>query len=382
MNDFGEFLKAKRKAKSLTLKELAYRCGGCALKSVTPQIAMLSRWETGANKPLPQHRPILLDIGSVLQMNESELNELLIKADLAPIQAGDADSFSSAQIPKVNTNGSNAVMKDAHKRSDSLANEGPIEILRHERQKHIATVLNLLSVYTNQLRESREPEHFIPTDKGELSEKEFAFWYYVKKAIPSLDTIIDSQIDSESLAIGPKLESAPSFAALESHYKDTKLWENINGYKKLRGQYWSIGFKLRRTIMKLLSGPFTEETKAQIFRDVVVYLLKEELAPIRARFLLEGIDTEKDAVLERLPDLDSPSLRKGVDLFERYLSGELTNSVAESKLLAELFELLERLGKTYETVKMLEHGISKAVQEEKLGDTLPGGTTCKFCPTI
>lgn len=250
-------------------------------------------------------------------------------------------------------------------------------------QKHTATVLNLLDTYTSQLRESYEPEHFVtPLDKEALSQKEFERWYYARKVFPSLETLIDSQIDSESLAITTKLESEPSYAALEAHYKSSKLWKDIEGYKKLRGQYWSIGFKFHRTILKLLSGPFAEETNARIFRDAVGELLKEKLAPIRVKLQLEGILTDESAVLERLPDSDSTSLRQGAKLLERYLGGELTNSLGESKLLTKLVELLDSLGETYETLKRLEHNISKAVREETLRDTLPGGTTCKFCPIV
>lgn len=189
------------------------------------------------------------------------------------------------------------------------------EILRHYRedyhhmvdlsspsyQEHSADVLNLFEKYVGQLCVSFEPEDIICQEKEEtLNQKEFIYWFYAKQAVPSLGNPIDSQIDSESLILAPRLESNPFFAALEGHYKGSELWEDIKTFKKTNGVYVSICFKLHRIISQLLRGPFADRTKGNIFQEAVRQLLEAELAPIRVKLHLEGVQTDKSAVLVRL----------------------------------------------------------------------------------
>jgi len=138
MSDFGAFLKEKRISAGLSQKQLSEKCFHQTPQSLRVDPSLLSRWETGDSHPLLQHRPILVDIGKALQMPASEINAFLTKAGFSTIQAEDTDSVSSGQIPKDNTNGSNAVVKDVKNPLDSLANEGPIEVspsLREQYQK-------------------------------------------------------------------------------------------------------------------------------------------------------------------------------------------------------------------------------------------------------
>ncbi len=83
MDDFGSFLKDKRNRKGLTLRKLSKLCYLDA--------SQLSRWETGRVLPLSKHRPDLLKIAKILNMDESEKNDLLVKAGLTPLQPDELD---------------------------------------------------------------------------------------------------------------------------------------------------------------------------------------------------------------------------------------------------------------------------------------------------
>jgi len=77
------------------------------------------------------------------------------------------------------------------------------DILRHHRAdylkiadisdpcflQHTADVLNLLETYVGQLEVTYEPENFVtPSEGAPPNEEESAFWFFAKKAVPSVDT--------------------------------------------------------------------------------------------------------------------------------------------------------------------------------------------------
>jgi len=248
--------------------------------------------------------------------------------------------------------------------------------------KHTADVLNLLDTYVSQLEVAWEPEDFVtPSEGAPPNEEESAFWFFAKKAVPSLETLIDSQIDSESLTLAPVLERQPEFEALTGHYEGTKLWQQIVTYKQEGGKYVSIGAKLHKTILKLIDRVFAEETKAGTFRSALTELIREDLAPVRVKLHLEGVEADK--VLSRLPDADFTSLLQGTELLQSYLNDRgAIEAQEDQKLFAELQSLLTRITEIYQLLKTKERDILRGIKEEKFKGQLPAGSKCKFCPTI
>jgi len=250
-------------------------------------------------------------------------------------------------------------------------------------QKHASDVLSLLDTYVSQLEVSYEPENFVtPSEGAPPTEEEYAFWFFAKKAVPLLETLIDSQIDSESLTLAPVLERQPEFEALTEHYEGTKLWQQIVTYKQEGGKYVSIGAKLHRIIISLVRSLFKEETEARAFRSALTELIREDLAPVRVKLHLEGIETGRTAISSRLPDADAASLLQGTELLQRYLSDESRAKVQENgKLFADLQSLLARITEVYQRLKTKQRDILRSVKKEKFKGQLPAGSKCEFCPT-
>jgi len=215
--------------------------------------------------------------------------------------------------------------------------------------------------------------------------KRDTFWLYVRDIVPSIGGLLDSQIDSESLVIAPRLEMEPSFAAVRGHYKDTKLGEDISKYKQAVGAYLSAGLKLQRIIITViypLSLQASDAAKA--FLEGLREVVRVELAPVRVKFCLEGIETDRGTVLEKLPDQSGKPLQQFIEFVNRYknkLKGGSKDSMQEAQDRGKLIlELLERLEKNYEIMKRLYKAIIRGVEEEKLKGMLPPTTKCKFCP--
>ncbi len=248
-------------------------------------------------------------------------------------------------------------------------------------QKHTTAVLDLLDTYASQLEVTNEPEDFL-TSREPPNEKEFSYWFFAKKAVPSLETLIDSQIDAESLTLAPELERRPEFQAFTGHYEGTKLWQQIVTYKQEGGKYVSIGAKLHRTIMKLVGRAFAEETKARTFRSALTELIRGDLAPVRVRLDLEGIETDKTAVLSRLPDAAPTLCQQDIELLQSCLNDRSAIEAQESlKLFAELQNLLDRITEVYQLLKTKHKDTLQGVREERFKGQLPAGSKCKFCPT-
>ncbi|NVM22823.1 MAG: hypothetical protein HWN68_13710 [Desulfobacterales bacterium] len=247
--------------------------------------------------------------------------------------------------------------------------------------KHTADVLRLLDTYASQLAVTWEPEDFV-TPSEPPNEKEFDYWFYAKKVVPSLETLIDSQIDSESLTLAPELEREPEFEALTGHYEGIKLWEQMASYKQKGGEYVSIGAKLYRTIVRLIDSVFADKTEAHTFRSALAELIREDLAPVRAKLHLEGIETDKTAVLRSVPSKDRTSLLQGTELLQRYLNDRSAIEAQEAqKLFAELQNLLARITEAYQRLKVKQRDILRGLKEEKFKGQLPAGSKCKFCPS-
>jgi len=247
-------------------------------------------------------------------------------------------------------------------------------------QKHTSDVLRLLDTYASQLAVTWEPEDFI-TPSELPNEKEFDYWFYAKKVDPSLETLIDSQIDSESLTLVPELEREPEFEALTGHYEGTKLWEQMASYKQKGGEYVSVGAKLHRTIVKLIDSVFTDKREAHTFRSALAEVIREDLAPVRAKLHMEGTETDKTDVLKRMPDKDYTSLLQGTELVQRYLSDESRAKTQENgKLFADLQHLLARITEVYQRLKTKQRDVLRSVKEEKVKGQLPADSKCRFCP--
>jgi|GEM_PF-4068608 len=248
--------------------------------------------------------------------------------------------------------------------------------------KHTADVLNLLDTYASQLRIGREPEYFLLPPKRETADdKERLYLRCVRDVVPSIDSQIDDQIDSETISIAPQIEMEPSFAALKGHYEGTELWGQIQTHKQKYGKYISAGMKTRRSTRKLFRNLCIEKTDAVMLWDAIREQLAFDLAPVRVKLNLQGIDTDKSVVLEKLPDPNLPSVQQGAQLLKKYLASVTKTKTPEHRLSSTgLIDLLERLVKTYETVKGSEANMISCVKEEKLKGALPIGTKCKFCP--
>ena len=249
--------------------------------------------------------------------------------------------------------------------------------------KHTADVLSLLDMYVSQLEMSYEPEDFITLPEAVPNRRESDWWFYAQKAVPSLETLVDRQVDSESLTRVPELETEPEFEALTGHYEGTKLWKEMVSYKQTGDKYLSIGVKLERTVEKLIDRVFAEETEAHTFRSALTELIREDLAPVRVKLNLEGIERDRTAISSRLPDAACTSLLQGIELLQRYLSDESQAKVQENgKLYANLQNLLARITEVYQRLKTKQRDILRGVKEEKFKGQLPAGSKCKFCMLI
>lgn len=101
MTNFGELLKDKRIRRGLTQKKLSFRCRERSHRRIIFHDSLLSRWENG-RMPLAYHRDILLTIGSVLHLQENEMNSLLTAGGLSPVQAEDTEYILTGLVPKQN----------------------------------------------------------------------------------------------------------------------------------------------------------------------------------------------------------------------------------------------------------------------------------------
>lgn len=254
-------------------------------------------------------------------------------------------------------------------------------------QKHTSAVLRLLDTYAGQLAVTYEPEDFIaPQRKERPDDKEFAFFHYAKDVVPSLDTLIDDQIDREDISVVAEVEMEPLFAALIGHYDGTTLWEKIKSYKQARDAYVATGLKLHKIIMtEVCAFSLQVPKETEIFLGGLRSLVQTELAPIRVKLNLEGIETDRGAVLEKLPDTSGQAFRQFLEFVNRYKNkvkdGHRNDMHEASDNVGKvILKLVDRLKENYETMKRLYKVIVTGVGEEKLKVMLPDGTKCKFCP--
>jgi len=92
MDSFGSFLKEKREQKSLSLQDLSDLLGQKEKEiGWYPDKSRLSRWETGRALPTAKHRPVLLAMAKILDMEPAEESEWLVKAGLPPLQTEELD---------------------------------------------------------------------------------------------------------------------------------------------------------------------------------------------------------------------------------------------------------------------------------------------------
>lgn len=254
--------------------------------------------------------------------------------------------------------------------------------------KHSKSVLALLDTYASELKVTYEPEDFIPVPKKErLNDKELEFFLYAKELVPSLDSLMQNQIDSENIHIVTKLEMEPSFAALEGHYEGTKLWEDIKNYKQIRDTYIAAGLKLHKIITTGVSRlPLQVPEETKVVLEGLRELVKMELAPVRVKLNLEGIETDRGSVLGKIPDRSGQALQRFVGFVNKYenkLGDEARNDILKGHDEGGkvILELVDRLKRNYETMKRLYKAVVTGAAEEKLKGMLPPGTKCKFCPS-
>ena len=88
MSNFAALLKTKRKEKGLTQLKLCALLGN---KGQPLHRSIVSRWEIGERLPTPTQREAVLAITDVLDMSDIEKNDLLVKAELGPLQPQDID---------------------------------------------------------------------------------------------------------------------------------------------------------------------------------------------------------------------------------------------------------------------------------------------------
>ena len=209
---------------------------------------------------------------------------------------------------------------------------------------HTKSVFNLLDAYANQLKVPYEPEGIFIGDR--------------------------------LVVFPPILEIEPSFAAVEGHYKHTKLGEDVSKYKQAVDAYRSAGFKLGGTI---LTGDCLV-SELRVFSDLLKEVVRIKLAPVRLELYLEGIETDQ-TIFERFCEVLKlrSSSQSGTPLQQllEFVSRYKDNMEEEGKVI---IELLKTLQKNYEIMKRLEKAIIRDVKEEKLKGILPPGTNCKFCP--
>lgn len=245
--------------------------------------------------------------------------------------------------------------------------------------KHVTDVLNLLDTYAGQLGMILEPEYFLRSPDSEtISDKELPYLPYVRDFIPWVDSWMDGQIESENIPIAAKIEITPSFTTLKEHYGGTKLWEQVQTYKQKYGQYVSVGIKVRRSARRLFSGLFIEGTDTFKLWDAIRELLTLDLAPVRVKLSLQGIEVCK-------PALDITSVQQAAQLLKQYLPSGAMNKTPKhcpsSTGSIDFLHLLGRLVKMYETLERAKFNMINRVKVEKLKGTLPMATKCEFCLT-
>ncbi len=210
---------------------------------------------------------------------------------------------------------------------------------------HTKGVFNLLDAYARQLKVPHEPED---------------------------PFILDRLVVFPSI-----LEKEPSFAAVEGHYKHTKLGEDVTEYKQAVEAYQSAS-------LKLVGATITKNcliSEAKVWLELLRKVVRVKFAPVRLELCLEGIETDQETILERLSEeinLRSSSqsgkpLQQLLEFVSRY-KGDMQE---KGKVI---IELLEGLKENYEIMKRLEKAIIRDIEEEKLKAILPPGTKCKFCP--
>lgn len=92
MDSFGSFLREKRRQKGLSLQGLSNLLSEKREKiGWYPERSRLSLWETGKAVPSIKHRPALLAMAKILDMEPTEESEWLVKAGLAPLQTEELD---------------------------------------------------------------------------------------------------------------------------------------------------------------------------------------------------------------------------------------------------------------------------------------------------
>lgn len=274
-------------------------------------------------------------------------------------------------------------------KSDKMVEQQPKEVTLNPRlMKHTADVLNILNIYVSQLRIGYEPEDFLSLPEKEIPNGRWLdYWAYVKDIVPSIDRLIDEQINSERICITQPLEIEPSFVALEGHYEGTKLWENIKNYKRARDAYVGAGIRLHKIVtieISRFSLQVPEETKVVL--EALKYLVQIKATQTRVKLNLELIETDWGTVLKNLPGASSKALQRFLEFVNKYKNkphSESKNDVQETQHVGKLIlELMDRLENNYEPVKRLYKAITRAAEGEKLKGTLPPGTKCKFCSSV
>lgn len=210
-------------------------------------------------------------------------------------------------------------------------------------QAHTKGVFNLLDAYAMQLKVPYEPEDIFIVDR--------------------------------LVAFPPILEKEPSFAAVEGHYKYTKLGEDVTEYKQAAEAYQGACLKLKMAIITGDRLPSEVKAWLELLRKVV----RIKLAPVRLELYLRGIETDQETIFEGVSEIlklggqSGKPLEELLEFFGRYKH----DMEEEGKVI---IELLERLKENYEIMKRLEKAIIRDIEEEKLKGILPPGTKCKFCP--
>lgn len=210
-------------------------------------------------------------------------------------------------------------------------------------QAHTKGVFNLLDAYAMQLKVPYEPE--------------------------------DIFIGDRLVVFPPILEKEPSFAAVEGHYKHTKLGEDVIKYKQAVDAYRSTGLELERAI--ITKDCLVRE--AGVALELLMKVVRIKLAPVRLLLYMEGIETDQETIFERISEVLKLRGQSGKPLEEllEFVSRYKHNMEEEGKVI---LELLGRLQENYERMKRLEKAIIRDIEEEKLKGILPTGTKCKFCP--
>lgn len=92
MDSFGSFLREKRKQKGLSLQDLSNLLSEKRGEiGWYPEKSRLSLWENEKAVPSIKHRPALLAMAKILDMEPTEESEWLVKAGLPPLQTEELD---------------------------------------------------------------------------------------------------------------------------------------------------------------------------------------------------------------------------------------------------------------------------------------------------